>query len=110
MKEYLTDLQIAKIETFCADTEMYEAVKMVILQHIYSQGVPVKGKKHNPLKNRAFQLVQLATQNPIPDAELGAHLRGMWEGINALEAGFHELDKIKLEKAELVESPYNEAE
>lgn len=104
MKELLTDLQVAKIEAFCADKDMYEAVKKVLLQHIYSQGVLVKGEKHNPLKNRAFSLVQLATSNPIPDEQLGAHLRGIWEGVNALESGYAELEKIKSG----VESPYIE--
>jgi hypothetical protein len=108
MKDYLTDLQVAKIEAFCNDKEMFDAVKLVILQHLYTQGVIEKGKKHNPLFNRAFSLVQLATQNPIPNEELGAHLRGIWEGVNALEGGFSELSKITSPKED-VETPYNEA-
>lgn len=108
MKDILTDLEINKIETFCNDKEMYNAVKKVLLQHIYTQGVITKGEEHNPLKNRAFSLVQLATQNPIPDEQLGAHLRGIWEGVNALEGGYEELNKIK-STTESVETPYNEA-
>lgn len=109
MQEFLSDIEIEKIELFCKDEVMFEAVKKVILQHIYSQGVMEKGKSHNPLKNRAFSLVQLATGNPIPDEQLGAHLRGVWEGVNALEHGYEELRKIKSTKGEIVESPYNEA-
>jgi hypothetical protein len=110
MKDILTEGQILKIEAFCADKEMYDAVKKVLLQHLYTQGVIVKGEPHNPLFNRAFSLVQLATQNPIPDEQLGAHLRGIWEGVNALEGGYAELDKIKSAKKESIETPYNEAE
>ena len=110
MKEYLTELQIAKIETFCADTEMYEAVRQVLLSGLYTHGVPKKGKKHNPLINGAFALVSLAGENPIPDVELGAHIRGQWFGINALQNAFNQLDNIKSEKAEPVESAVNIAE
>lgn len=94
-KEYLNDLEVAKVEAFCADEVMYDAVKKVLLQSIYSQGTLKAGQPANPLKNRAFHLVQLATGNPIPDAELGAHLRGIWEGVNALEGGFEALEGYK---------------
>lgn len=110
MKEYLTDLQVAKIEAFCADTEMHEAVRQVLLAGLYTHGVPKKGKKHNPLINGAFALVSLAGENPIPDEELGAHIRGQWFGINALQNAFSQLDQIKSEKAEPVESAVNIAE
>lgn len=108
MKENLTDLEIAKIEAFCADKEMYEAVKKVILGGIYSHGVIEKGLKHNPLQNSAFSLASLAVSNPIPDEQLGQHIRGMWAGVNALENGFKQLRSIN-SKADVVESPYNEA-
>lgn len=109
MKEYLTDIQILKIEQFCADEEMYEAVRQVLLAGLYTHGVPKKGKKHNPLINGAFALASLAGENPIPDEQLGAHVRGMWFGINALENGYRSLKNITSDKAKEVESPYNEA-
>lgn len=108
MKENLTDLEIAKIETFCKDQEMYEAVRKVILAGIYSHGVVEKGLKHNPLQNGAFSLAALSVNNPIPDEQLGQHIRGMWAGVNALESGFKQLRSIT-SKADVVESPYNEA-
>jgi hypothetical protein len=108
MKEYLTDLEIVKIETFVSDKDMFEAVKKVLLQHIYEQGVPKAGFPHNPLKNRAFMLVQHATDNPMTDEVLGQHIRGVWEGVNALEKGYEELQNIKSKKED-VETPYNEA-
>lgn len=108
MKENLTDLEVAKIETFCKDQEMYDAVRKVILACIYSHGVVEKGLKHNPLQNGAFSLASLSVNNPIPDEQLGQHIRGMWAGVNALESGFKQLRSIT-SKVDAVESPYNEA-
>lgn len=107
--DYLSDLQKLKIETFCNDTDMKEAVRMVLLAGLYKHGVLEQGVEHNPLINGAFSLVSLAMTNPIPDAQLGEHLRGMWAGVNALETGFNALERVKLPKDEKVESPYNEA-
>lgn len=104
MKEFLTDIEIAKIEAFNKDEVLVQAVKKVLLQHIYSQGVIKKGEQHNPLKNRALVLVG----GDIPNEELGAQLRALWEGVNALETGFTELETIKIQ-VDSVESPYNEA-
>lgn len=108
--EYLTDLEKVKIETFCDDKDMFDAVKKVLLQHIYDQGVLKAGQAHNPLKNRAFALAQHATENPMTDEVLGQHIRGLWEGVNALETGYAELQKIKSQKEEAEPSPYNIAE
>jgi len=107
--DFLTEAQKVKIEVFCKDTELVDGIKKVLLQHIYSQGVLEKGVDHNSLNNRAFSLVQLATTNPIPNEELGANLRGIWEGVNALEKGFYDLTNVKSEKNEPVLSEYNEA-
>ena len=110
MKDYLTDLEIAKIELFCADKEMHDAVKKVLLKGIYTDGVIQKGLTPNPLENAAFNLASLSIENPIPDAELGANIRGMWAGVNYLHNAFKTLSSIKSEKEEAVVSPYNEAE
>jgi len=105
----LTDLQKVKIEAFCADREMYEAVRCVLLASLYSHGV-VEGKEHNPLINGAFNLVSLAMDNPVPDEQLGAHIRGMWSGVNILKNGFDKLESIKSEKPELIKTNVNIAE
>lgn len=110
MQDYLSDIEVVKIETFCADKEMFEAVKKVLLQHIYDQGVMKTGEPHNPLKNRAFALAQHATENPMTDEIMGQHIRGLWEGVNALETGYNELTNIKSKEDGAVESPFNEAE
>lgn len=106
--ENLNELEITKIEQFCSDKDMYNAVKKILLASIYTHGTVQKGYIPNPLQNGAFSLAALATQNPIPDKVLGEHIRGMWAGVNALENGFNELGKIKSAN-ESEESPYNEA-
>lgn len=105
---YLTDLQKVKIEAFCADKEMVEAVRKVLLATLYEHGTVQESHTPDPQINGAFKLVGLAMENPIPDAELGAHLRGTWAGINLLKQGLDRLETIKTGKSE-VESPYNEA-
>lgn len=109
MQDQLTDLEIAKVEAFCKDEAMYDAVVKVLLAGIYTHGTVQKDKKPtDPLVNGAFSLVHLASANPVSDEILGAHLRGVWEGINALKNATQRLKEIK-SKVEAVESPYNEA-
>lgn len=104
MKDYLTEAEVLKAEQFVADKAMFDAVKKVLLQYVYTQGVIKKGEKHNSLQNRALVLVG----NNTDDAQLGANLRAMWEGVQAIEKGFNDLETIKSKKED-VESPYNEA-
>ena len=110
MKQELTPAQVVKIEKFCADSALFDAVRKVLLSSIYSHGVIKAGYEHNPLQNGAFSLASLAVNNPIPDAEIGANVRAMFAGVNALENGFTLLTNIKQTKEKVVESPYNEAE
>lgn len=105
---YLTELEVKKIEAFCADTEMYDAVRKVILQGLYSHGVIKQGKEHNPLQNGALNLVAVSTQNPVTNEILGEHIRGVWEGLNALESACNTLKSIK-SPTEQILSDYNEA-
>lgn len=100
MKEYLSDIEVAKIEAFNADPIMVEAVKKVILEKVYTQGVMKAGMAHAPLKNRALVLVDETLSNE----QVGSNLRALYEGINAVESGFTELETIKTN----VESPYVE--
>lgn len=104
----LSDLQKLKIEQFCSDKDMYEAVKKVLLQIIYTQGTIDKKLEIDPQVNGAFALASLSMTNPIPDEELGKHIRSMWAGVNFLQKGFESLNTIKSETS--VESPYSDNE
>jgi hypothetical protein len=108
MKDYLTEMEIAKIEQFCGDITMYEAVKKVLLAGIYTHGTIQKGVTPNPLQNAAYHLAAVSVENPVTNEIIGEHVRGMWYGVNALKNGFDELDRLKIKREEL-ESPYNEA-
>lgn len=108
MKNYLTELEIDKIENFCKDEVLFNAVKKVILQGLYTHGTVQKGLNINPLQNGAFALASVAMNNPIPDEMLGQHIRSMWSGLNALENAYADLKSIKNEQ-ELIESPLNNA-
>ena len=109
LESQLNKEEVLLIETFCNNTKMFEAVKKGLLAGIYSHGVVKAGFTHDPLQNGALSLAALAVNNPIPDEQLGQHIRGIWAGINALENAVKELVKIKSEKVEKVVSPYNEA-
>lgn len=110
MKDYLTEAEITKIEQFCADEAMYDAVKKCVLAAIYTEGTIKKGKKAKP-QNRAFNLISSAYSKggeAISNEALGAELRGLFEGVNMLEQGFAEIKLLKTDKKG-VETPYNEA-
>ena len=108
MNNQYTELEVSKIEQFCADTEMYNAVKKVILAGIYTHGTVQRGFTPDPLKNGALSLVHLSTANPVTDEVLGQHIRGVWERLNAMQNAFQNLNNIKSEVKEVV-SPFNEA-
>jgi len=109
LEQQLSKEEIVLVETFCKNKKMFEAVKKGLLAGIYSHGVIKAGYEFDPLQNGAFALASLAVSNPIPDEQLGQHIRGTWAGINALENALKELQKIKSEITEPVVSEYNNA-
>ena len=109
IKDQLTELEISKIEQFCSDENMYEAVKKIMLAALYYDGAMRKGEEFIA-KNQAFGLISQAYSQgaDVSDATLGASLRGLFEGVNLLEQAYGYLKTIKKPK-DSVESPYNEA-
>jgi len=110
MKEYLNEIEIEKIEAFCKDEILLEAVKKVILQGLYTHGVNHPGQKAEPLLNGAFSLVSMTMGNPIPNELLGEQLKAQWAGINTMHNAFESLKSIRSDKKDEVESIYNIAE
>jgi len=111
MKEYLTDLELEKIEALCKDEVMYEAVRKVLLAQVYYSGALKKGEKLEP-KNQAYNLLATAYQagNQVSNELLGQELRAQYEGVNMVEQAFAQLKRLKVDKkGEPVESPYNDA-
>ena len=109
-REYLSDIEIAKIESFVSDEVMVEAIRKVLLASMYQNGTLRKDVKANPLTNSALALVSMASsgRGVVSNEDLGQDLRGLFHGIQALEAGLTELNKFKKTK-EPVESPFNDA-
>lgn len=96
MTEFLTDQEKVKVLQFNEDEVMKEAVRKVMLKAAYTQGTLRKEMDSDPLNNAALNLAFAALRgNDISDAALGADLRGLASGINLLESGFAELDKVE---------------
>jgi hypothetical protein len=102
LSEYLTDLEIAKIQQFNDDIVMSEAIKKVMFSVINIRGGLVKGKKLEPLKNGALGLVALSGSGKavVTDEYLGQDLRAYYYALQLLESSFMELQKLKLKKEE----------
>jgi hypothetical protein len=92
--DYLDDVEVVKIQTFCADEKMKEAVKKVLLFGLYNNGTLKKGKKADPLQNTAFGLF-FAKKGQVSNEELGQDLRAVAEGINLIENAYNKLHTIK---------------
>jgi hypothetical protein len=102
--EFLNDLEKTKIETFCKDEAMYEAVKKVLFAVIYSDGVVGEGKLNQ--KNGAFSMIANAysTGERVTNEELGAHLRGKFDGVHCVLDGYEKLSMIKTD----IKTPFTE--
>lgn len=90
--EYLNDNEKAAIQMFYESEVMREAVKKVLLESLY-EGTLEPGKKSDPLKNLA--LVFVSQNLDKDDSKIGANVRALYHGINALELGFNKLADIK---------------
>lgn len=100
MFEYLSEEEKKKIMRFNMDKVLSEAVRKVLLAGIYSHGVLTAGAELDPTKNAAYTLASRSMTYPITDEVLGQHIKAQWAGINALQNGFEELSKIKLDLGE----------
>ncbi len=97
-KEYidgiLTDIEQQKISNFVMDEELFEAVKKVLLFSVYNTGVIVKGKPQDHMQNCALVM---ASNPKLTDKELADYVRACYQGLNAIELGFSDLLRYKLE-------------
>lgn len=110
IKDYLTDLEIEKIEAFCTDETMCEAVRKVLLANVYYSGALKRGEKLEP-KNQAFNLISqtYSMGNSISNEKIGEEIRALYEGVNSVEQAFAQLKTLKSKQKDVVETPYNEA-
>lgn len=97
-KFYLSAEEKMKIEQFVQDEKMMSAVKKVLLDPIYYDGVLVEGMDAgDPIKNFALQKTARAIQSDphITDEMLGQQVRADAQAVRYIELGFQELEKFK---------------
>ena len=91
----LTPLEQEKLAAFVMDEEMKQAVKKVLLYHLYYSGTVQKGVDIDPMENCALVY---ASNVKVTDKELADYSRAIYQGLNAIELGFSDLERYKLEK------------
>ncbi len=92
---FLNEVELEKISQFYNDPIMREGVKKMILAGLYKNGTLTPGKAAEPTRNAAFSLA--SSRGEFSNEALGADLRALWEGINALEVAFNQMAKFKIE-------------
>jgi hypothetical protein len=95
---YLSDLEKQKIKAFNEDTVLKNAVRKVMLEPLYNQGVLGSEKEHDPTINFALTdaFKMLLGQREMWDMQkLGAITMANARAIQLVEQGFGELEKVK---------------
>lgn len=106
---FLTELEQTLVEAFYNNETQRDAVKKVLLNGIYRNGVMTAGQRHNANENWVYSLPWKADgQNTVSNEQLGADVRAIAEALRAIETVFvHELAKFN--KAEPKEPKKNQA-
>ncbi len=96
-KEYLDSILDEQEQTylvnFVDNEEMVQTVKKVLTAGLYEQGVLKKGRKADLLSNAALTLV--CQGKDVSNEQIGADLRGFWEGLRIIEGAFDDMLKYK---------------
>jgi len=100
IKEYLNDSEHEAIVKFVENKVLFEAVKKVLLEIIYTDGTLKKGIPSDPSKNYAFTLAAVKrdprmVHTHLTNEQIGADLCAVWEGVNLVGNGFKELERFK---------------
>ena len=94
LDKIFTEVEQQKISQFAMDEDMSRAVKKVLLYHLYYSGTIKKGIDINPVQNCAL----VFSNNPkMTDKEIADYSRACYQGLNAIEIGFDDLARYKLE-------------
>jgi len=103
---YLNDLEKVHLQKFADDEDMKAVVKKVLLGGIYQNGALKAGKDPNPAFNCAFSYIQLAdaSNTEVTDAQVGANIRALYEGIRSVENSFKIMEEFKTPKEDKIEN------
>lgn len=96
MATITNERKIELLTQFNENAELKEAVKEILLEGVYGNGVIKQndGEKHNPMKNWAIHIANAAIMDPaITPAMVGAKVMGCAEGINFIEQGFKHIEE-----------------
>ena len=104
---YLSDIEKIEVESFCNNIVMREAVRKVLLAEVYLNGTLQKNLPAEPLRNAA--LIVVARDDTASNESVGAYVRAVWQGINFIESGFSQLNKMKPVKKEDTKEEINKA-
>jgi hypothetical protein len=103
LDSFLDDVERQKLEQFVQDEIMMQAVKKVLLFSVYGAGRLLKGK---PINNRENFALVYACQKGAKLEDIGADVKACWEGINALENAYNDLEQYKpIPVEEMKENP-----
>lgn len=95
----LTELHKSKLDQFCRDEVMFEAVKRVLLFPIYNAGTLGTTEKTQARRNFVFN-IYAAYSGTKDNEKLGESVARACEGINLLESAWDELERFKILKVE----------
>jgi len=98
IKDYLNEAEHEEIKKFVENRTLFEAVKKVLMEMVYTQGRLKKGKPANPEMNYAFALAarkKVSGFTHLTNEQIGADLCAVWEGTNLVGLGFKELERFK---------------
>jgi len=98
VKSYLSDSEHLEIIKFTKNKIMFEAVRKVLMESVYTQGRLKEDKPCDPDMNYAFALAsrkKMTGFTSLTNEQIGADLVAVWEGTNLVGSGFKELERFK---------------
>lgn len=98
MSEILTDEEKDLVANFNLNTKLKEAVRKVLLQGIYENGVIIKGNGHDSRINWALSLAWSKESEEKSVEEIGKKFLAISEGIRFLETAYDKLNNYALVK------------
>ena len=105
--DYLNEQEVVKIEAFCKDEVLFDAVKKVLLKTLYNSGTVEKEKKVD-IRNSAFNFIANPANSEASNEKVGENLRALFAGVQEIANGFAELKTIK-KKVKVKEEKENKA-
>ena len=95
---YLSDKEREKVEKFCNDTVMFNAVKKALLEPIYFDGTLQSDTDPDAMKNWALNIANQVAGSQSTHEEAGKRLMAVSEGVQLVEVAIQKLQKVRTEE------------